>query len=178
MARRLIREEGLLVGGSCGAAVAGALRAIHQYPHLNAPGKRIVIILPDSIRNYLSKFVSDSWMLSKGFLKPSSAPISIDLSMLNGPIKVLSRSQVSNATEFPLLVKSNNGDDIIGLFTAQTALQAKLKNIISLEKNYIITEDSMISPDLVATGYDIFVKQNRLYYSLNVDAFTRTFLKQ
>ena len=58
MARRLIREEGLLCGGSCGAAVVGALKACKDLP----ADKRCVVILPDSIRNYMSKFLSDTWM--------------------------------------------------------------------------------------------------------------------
>ncbi len=58
MARRLIKEEGLLVGGSSGAAVWAAL---HAAKDLKA-GQKCLVILPDSIRNYMSKFVSDSWM--------------------------------------------------------------------------------------------------------------------
>lgn len=63
MSRRLICEEGLLVGGSSGGAVWAALQAAK----LLKKGERCVIILPDSIRNYLSKFVDDHWMQEKGF---------------------------------------------------------------------------------------------------------------
>jgi len=64
MARRIIREEGLLVGGSSGAAVWAALQAASS---LKA-GQRCVVILPDSIRNYLSKFADNTWMKTHGFL--------------------------------------------------------------------------------------------------------------
>lgn len=64
MARRLIREEGLLVGGSSGSAVCGALKALEKYPE----ARKVLVILPDSIRNYLTKFVSDAWMRKHGFL--------------------------------------------------------------------------------------------------------------
>ncbi|MCP4473656.1 MAG: pyridoxal-phosphate dependent enzyme [Gammaproteobacteria bacterium] len=64
MARRLIREKGLLVGGSSGAAVWAALQAAEAL----APGKKCLVILPDSIRNYLTKFVDDRWMQQQGFL--------------------------------------------------------------------------------------------------------------
>lgn len=64
MARRLIREEGLLIGGSCGAAVWAALQAAK---HLKK-GEKCVVMLPDGIRNYLSKFVDNNWMREKGFL--------------------------------------------------------------------------------------------------------------
>lgn len=62
MARRLIREEGLLAGGSCGAAMVGAIKAIKQSGWAEDPTKRVAVILPDSIRNYMSKFLSDDWM--------------------------------------------------------------------------------------------------------------------
>lgn len=64
MARRLIREEGLLVGGSSGSAVWAMLKAARS---LKA-GQRCLVILPDSIRNYLTKFVDDRWMKEKGFI--------------------------------------------------------------------------------------------------------------
>lgn len=64
MARRLIREEGLLIGGSCGAAMLGALEAAE---HLEK-GQNCLVILPDSIRNYMSKYANDAWMKAEGFL--------------------------------------------------------------------------------------------------------------
>jgi cystathionine beta-synthase len=63
VARQLIRQEGLLCGGSCGAAVWAAM----EYAKDCRPGSRILVILPDSIRNYLSKFVDDLWMRENGF---------------------------------------------------------------------------------------------------------------
>jgi cystathionine beta-synthase len=62
-ARRLAREEGLLVGGSAGTAVAAAIK----YAHRLEPGSVIVTLLPDTGRNYLSKFLSDDWMAENGF---------------------------------------------------------------------------------------------------------------
>ena len=64
MARRLIKEEGLLVGGSSGAAVWAALQVANRLKK----NQKCLVILPDSIRNYLTKFVSDEWMKEKGFL--------------------------------------------------------------------------------------------------------------
>jgi cystathionine beta-synthase len=65
VARQLIRQEGLLVGGSSGAAVWAALQICRDL----GPGKRVVVILPDSIRNYLTKFADDRWMRQQGFVK-------------------------------------------------------------------------------------------------------------
>src|SRR5579872_2959473 len=65
MARRLIREEGLLVGGSSGATVWGALQVAGRLKI----GEKCVVILADGIRNYLTKFVDDKWMQMNGFLE-------------------------------------------------------------------------------------------------------------
>jgi cystathionine beta-synthase len=62
MTRRLATEEGLLVGGSCGMAVVGALRVAETNPD-----KLVVVILPDSGRSYLSKIFNDEWMTANGF---------------------------------------------------------------------------------------------------------------
>lgn len=64
MARRLIREEGLLCGGSCGAAMWGAMQVA---PRLKA-GEKCLVLLPDSIRNYLTKFADPAWMEEQGFV--------------------------------------------------------------------------------------------------------------
>jgi len=65
VARQLIRQEGLLVGGSSGAAVWAAMQVCRTMK----PGQRVVVLLPDSIRNYLTKFVDDRWMRQQGFLR-------------------------------------------------------------------------------------------------------------
>lgn len=64
MTRRLAREEGLLVGGSCGMAVVAALRAARGLP----ADAVVVVLLPDSGRGYLSKIFDDAWMSSYGFI--------------------------------------------------------------------------------------------------------------
>jgi cystathionine beta-synthase len=66
MTRRLVREEGIFSGGSCGAAVVGALKYIHTH-HLG-PDDVVVIIMPDSGSRYLSKVFDDDWMRENGFL--------------------------------------------------------------------------------------------------------------
>ena len=63
MARRIIKEEGLLVGGSSGGAVWAAL----QVADILEEGENCLVILPDSIRNYLSKFADDDWMKDNSF---------------------------------------------------------------------------------------------------------------
>ena len=65
MTRRLAREEGLLVGGSCGMAVVAALEVAER----EGPDALVVVILPDGGRGYLSKVFNDDWMSSYGFLR-------------------------------------------------------------------------------------------------------------
>nr|XP_030691372.1 cystathionine beta-synthase isoform X2 [Globicephala melas] len=64
-ARMLIAQEGLLCGGSAGSAMSVAVKAAQELRE----EQRCVVILPDSVRNYMSKFLSDKWMLQKGFMK-------------------------------------------------------------------------------------------------------------
>ena len=63
MARRLIKEEGLLCGGSCGATMVAALKAASKLKN----GQNCLVILADGIRNYMTKFPNDSWMKDNGF---------------------------------------------------------------------------------------------------------------
>ncbi|CUS92618.1 cystathionine beta-synthase [Candidatus Kryptonium thompsonii] len=64
MARKLAREEGILAGGSSGAAVHAAIKVAQNLPE----DKVVVVILPDTGRNYISKIFNDEWMKEKGFI--------------------------------------------------------------------------------------------------------------
>jgi cystathionine beta-synthase len=76
LARRLAREEGLLAGGSSGTTVAAALQVAQRL----GPGARVLAMLPDSGRSYLSKFLDDNWMLEHGFLERGApAPSAAEL---------------------------------------------------------------------------------------------------
>jgi cystathionine beta-synthase len=68
MTRRLAREEGLLVGGSCGMAAVAALEVAKDA----GPDDVIVVLLPDSGRGYLQKVFDDNWMALHGFSEPRS----------------------------------------------------------------------------------------------------------
>lgn len=64
LARRLIREEGILVGGSSGSALAAALKVAKGLTKDDV----VVVVLPDSVRSYLTKFVDEDWMKFNGFV--------------------------------------------------------------------------------------------------------------
>lgn len=66
MTRRLAKEEGLFIGGSCGAAVFGALE--YAKKHNLTKNDLMVVILPDSGTRYISKIYNDEWMKEKGFM--------------------------------------------------------------------------------------------------------------
>jgi len=69
MARRLIRDEGLLCGGSSGAAMVAAIKVAKRYKK----GQRVVVLLADGVRNYMSKHLRDDWMIEHLFMnRPNS----------------------------------------------------------------------------------------------------------
>ena len=71
-ARRLIREEGLFVGGSCGSAALGMIKYIKENK-IDNENLRCVLFLPDGVRNYMSKYLQDEWMVGNGFIKGEEA---------------------------------------------------------------------------------------------------------
>jgi cystathionine beta-synthase len=73
MTRRLAREEGLLVGGSCGMAVVAALEVARRA----GAGDVVVVLLPDGGRGYLSKIFNDGWMARYGFLETGGAEATV-----------------------------------------------------------------------------------------------------
>ena len=87
IARNMARKEGLLVGGSSGTAMAAGLR----YARRLGPADLVVVLCPDTGRNYLSKMYSDEWMVEKGFMKPSVKPCTIgELLARRGSVPVIS----------------------------------------------------------------------------------------
>ena len=73
-ARRLSREEGLLVGGSCGSTAWAALQIAKRL----GPGSTILMTFPDGGRSYLSKLYDDNWMIQYGFMERRAPVPSVD----------------------------------------------------------------------------------------------------
>ena len=68
-ANRLAREEGILAGGSCGTALHGALQVAREL----GEGKRVVCLMPDTGRGYLSKVYNPAWLVDQGMINPGEA---------------------------------------------------------------------------------------------------------
>ncbi|CAH4031906.1 unnamed protein product [Pieris brassicae] len=129
MARKLIQKEGLLCGGSSGAAVAGAVQAAKTLER----GQRCVVLLPDSIRNYMTKLISDQWMEARGFqATPRKEHLwwwdkPINVGMLQEPTSISSTTTLSEAlatlrtTGKALLTVVDDKGSIRGVFTADDA---------------------------------------------------------
>jgi len=66
MARDLMKLEGFMCGGSSGTAMDGAIRYIEA--HGGLPGKTVVVVMPDNIRNYMTKHLNDDWMYERGYI--------------------------------------------------------------------------------------------------------------
>ena len=83
MTRRLVREEGIFCGGSCGGIVAGAL----TWAERHKKPVNMVLIFPDGASRYLTKIFDDAWMKEHGFLQPElEAPISALLARRSGRV--------------------------------------------------------------------------------------------
>jgi cystathionine beta-synthase len=140
MARRLVREEGLFVGGSSGSAVAGALRWLSQRPL--AEGSTVVVLLPDSGDRYLSKFYSDDWMREKGFLdvgatardllaRKSGTPalVAVDpTTIVRDALALLRHNEIS---QMPVL----SGQTNLGTFQEDEVLRRSLTDETALERS-------------------------------------------
>ena len=97
-ARRLISEEGLLVGGSSGSAVAAMVKSVKDLDL--GKGDVVVVVLPDSIRSYLSKFVDDDWLAANDLLPPTPPPTNPSSPALPAQNRQSSMSQPKDKSPF------------------------------------------------------------------------------
>jgi len=98
MARRLIKEEGLLCGGSSGGSMAIAMKAAKNLKK----GQKCVVILPDSVRNYINKFLNDDWLAERDIIELEKEKLwwhdeKISALQLSAPLSVLPNLSVDQA---------------------------------------------------------------------------------
>jgi len=142
MARRLAREEGLLVGGSAGAAMHATLQVASNLPE----DKVVVVLFPDTGRNYLSKMYSDEWMLELGYIeseregrltvdailnaKPSEVPAMIAVT-LNDPIaKAVELMRKYDVSQLPVIEEGH----VLGTIYDDTVMKKLLTREASLSQ--------------------------------------------
>ncbi|MBL8863600.1 MAG: cystathionine beta-synthase [Planctomycetes bacterium] len=130
MARKLIRQEGLLCGGSSGSAMWAAREVARRV----GPGKRFVVILTDSVRNYLTKFLDDRWMRENGFTESPWESNTIGDTLRSLPRrKVVTATSADTVADSVLSMKEHGisqlpiveGDQLVGIVT-ESDLLAKL----------------------------------------------------
>lgn len=119
-ARRLISEEGILVGGSSGSAMAALARTCKDF-NLGA-SDTVVILLPDSIRSYLSKFADDDWLAANDLLP--SAPVTS---------KPAPAQDDPNAELF--LNRTRSASDVRDIFHGATVKDLRLKPITTVSSD-------------------------------------------
>lgn len=148
-ARRLAKEEGILAGGSSGTALAAALK----YARRENKEENIVVILPDTGRNYISKFYSDDWMIENGF---NTKRVSIDARTILIELGIRIPNLITLNTENSIMDAINimnkygisqlpvkKGNDIVGNISEESLLYAlKNRNITGNTK----IEDIMSQP--------------------------------
>jgi cystathionine beta-synthase len=117
--RALVRQEGIQCGGSCGAAVAGAVKYAEQLDQQGLPPQNILVLLPDGSQKYLSKIFDDNWMRDQGFLESEDL-----LGIVNDLLK-------ARATR-PIISANKN---------------ATLREVISLLKEHGISQVPVLDPD-------------------------------
>lgn len=105
MTRRLTREEGLFVGGSSGAAVAGAIK----YAEKRGKKENILVLLPDGASKYLSKIFNDDWMRENGFLdEPDPLGTVADLLRYKGRREIISVQKTDRIRDVIALLKEHS----------------------------------------------------------------------
>lgn len=102
MTRRLCREEAIFAGGSCGAAVAGALKWLARN---DAEGLNVVVLLPDGGGKYMSKIYNDQWMAEGGYLDVVERLGTVGDLVVNDEREVITVQDTANASEAIGLLK-------------------------------------------------------------------------
>ncbi|MBJ94213.1 MAG: pyridoxal-5'-phosphate-dependent protein subunit beta [Rickettsiales bacterium] len=128
MTRDLVRREGIFCGGSGGAAVAGAMKWLKQH---DRPGQKVLILLPDTGRQYLGKIFNDDWMRENGYLDDVAGSGTV-ADLLNGGERssVFTVEQDRAIREVAALMRDQgvsqvpvmDGDAVIGIVTEAAVL--------------------------------------------------------
>jgi cystathionine beta-synthase len=139
----LAREEGLFVGGSAGAAMCATLQVAAKLPQ----GKLVVVVFPDTGRNYLSKMYSDEWMLELGYIeaektekltvelilkaKPSDVPAMIAVTLNDALTKAVELMRKFDVSQLPVVEEGH----VLGTVHDDTIMKKLLTKEASLTQS-------------------------------------------
>jgi cystathionine beta-synthase len=153
LARRLIREEGLLCGGSSGTAILAALKEAKKLKK----GQNCVVILPDGVRNYMTKFVDDKWMAENRFFRLDFLEGSVK-SLIEGKPKLLVLKQDEKVAEAIRMMRERGIDQIPithdGKLTGIVSGNTILHNISSGEYNNQSPISSIMNRSVPTVNHD------------------------
>ncbi len=182
LARKLIREEGLLCGGSSGATLFGALKEAGRLKK----GDNCVVILADGVRNYLSKFVDDKWMRDNRFTSYEALAGSVGeftTEAKDQKLKCIKASEpVQNAvsimrdngfSQLPIVADSNGNllgmlyeKDILEymLSTHQPSRNLKVKDLMSRNSATVTfnTPVAVLQEFLISSDCVVVIDENRI----------------
>lgn len=179
LARDLIKKEGLLCGASSGAVMEGAIKYLKDHGLDKRKDLRCVVMFADSIRNYLSKFCSDEWMVKKGFLPSSilSQPDHLlhgktvsDLGLKKIPYfddRLTVNECLDAFSKGELAVPLLNDGKIKGIITRQSLLNGMINKRLTNghSATNAITKDVVILPhDTDLSVVDAFLKKEEVVF--------------
>ena len=162
LARDIIKKEGLLCGASSGAVMEGMIKYLKDHGLEKRKDLRCVMILADSIRNYLSKFCSNEWMVKKGFLD-SSVLVKKDNVLFGKPASELKLNKLPIRddrltvgeclevfTKDVMAVPLTNDGKLKGIVTRQTLMNGLSSRNLTCSHN----ATKAISKDVAILDYD------------------------
>jgi len=166
MTRDLVRQEGLYVGGSSGAAVAGAIR----YAEMSKRKENILVLLPDSAQKYLSKIFDDKWMRENGFLdEPDPLGTVAQLQRSKKPRPLISAKRGDHVREVIALMRDNGVSQMPVLEPGGHGLAGIVAEVDLL--NYLVKGEGSLDSaidDLIESDYATVTPSTRIHLVRNI----------
>ncbi len=169
MTRDLVRREGVYVGGSAGAAVAGAIK----YAKKMDREMNILVLLPDSAQKYLSKIFDDNWMRENGFLEEGPSLGTVRELLLSKPSELITISPRASVREAIAKLRSRgisqlpvmDGDQFLGIVHEVDLLRHLVSQTGTLDSSVealIESDYATVSPDTRIEQFQTVLGQAKL----------------
>jgi cystathionine beta-synthase len=142
-ARHVTREEGLLVGGSCGTAIWAALEVGRDL----GSDAVVVVLLPDSGRSYLSNLYSDAWMADHGFLQAAGATVDELLASKSGAIPALIHIHPDESVRTAISILQEFQVSQMPIVKAEPPLA--LAEVVGAVSDRVLLESALSTPEML-----------------------------